>query len=618
MQHSQSKSAQLHLNLLGQAKIIYQETAVPIQPKPLQLLAYLSLNWQQPHRRESLQAMFWPDKPPRSAANNLRQALWHLRQVLPPETLLLNKDVVQWHPFAPSCSDVSQFEQAIHVNDLDDALRIYGGPLLPEAYDEWVLIERERLHLCFLNVLEKRAHQRYESQNSTGALADAQKLVAEDPLNEAATRLVMACYWALGQREAARREYDVYQQRVQTMLQTDPLPETAALFQRILRGETHPFQVTAVSTDKIGAKVARLSLLETLGAFHQGLEQATAWAVEAKGAALAKALRWQGTFYLRAGKMAEAKATLEKALPLAESLDTRAAILTNLAATETGMGDFAAAEAHYAMASQISPLAPATRVRLLSSLGGLQGRAGRLPEAKQTLQAAATLARQQDDPALTAIACGNLGILLVNQGELETAVSILEEALTTAQRADAHWLTAHIAGHLGVIADNRGEWETAVTYYNKARTLAETFADQRGAVLWTMNMGVALFEQGNPDEALPLLFNGRKQAEAQGGKSLVAGANIYIGACLVLLGQAEEGLTSIETGLAVAHEVGDQERILTGYLHQGRALIALGQPDAAQAVFQKGLSRAKKLSHKHRIETYLHQEIEKSQTTNAS
>ena len=531
-----------------------------MQPKPLQILAYLSLNWQQAYRREVLQALFWPDKASQPAANNLRQTLWYLRKLLPPNTLLMEEDLVQWHPDFPPCSDVLQFEQAANSNNLDAALQIYGGPLMPDVYDEWVVIERERLNLCYLNVLEKRAHQRYECQDSTGALADAQKLVSKDPLNEAATRLVMVCYWALGRRESARREYDVFKKRVQIMLQTDPLQETTALYQRILRGEMHSFQVTAVSHDKIGAKVSRLSLLETLGAFHQGLEQAAAWAEEATGEEYALALRWQGTFYLRAGKMAEAKNTLEKALPNANSLDTKAAILTNLAATETGMGDFASAEAYYGMASQISPLAPATRIRLLSSLGGLQGRSGRLPEAKQTLQTAVALARQQDDPALTAIACGNFSILLVNQGELDRAASILEEALAAAQRADAHWLTAHIAGHLGVIADNRQEWETAVTYYNKARTLAETFADQRGAVLWTLNMGVALFEQGNPDEALPILANGREQAASQGGKSLVAGADIYAGACLVSLGQAEEGLASIENGMSAAFDIGDQER----------------------------------------------------------
>jgi DNA-binding SARP family transcriptional activator len=603
----------VRLYILGQTRAVWQASSGPrelkIQPKLLHLLAYLALDWKQTHRREALQVLFWPDKSSRAAANNLRQALWHLRQTLPPATLHLQGDVVQWNPATPPWVDALAFEASLDADDLDAALDLYTGPLLPDAYDEWAQLERERLYLRYLTSLETRAHRRYETRCWQAALADAETLLATDALNEAAARLVMACHWALGRREAARRCYDAFRQQVRRELQTDPLPETTTLYQRILRGETHPDQIRPAAAAAIAARAAHLSLLETLGAFRQGLEQAAVWVAEASGPVLATARRWQGRFHLRLGQLADARAALEAALPLSATPDLQAAVLADLATTETGLGDYPAAETHYAQALRLSPLRPITRLHLLSGLGGLQGRVGRAVEARRALKGAMRLAREQGDPAPLAIASGNLGILLIGQGETEAAETALLEALDAAQKADAHWLTAHLTGHLGVLAQDRGDLEAAARYYERARTLAETIGASRGAVLWTLNLGVVRYEQGRCAEALPLLTEGRKQAVAQGSRSLEAGASIFIGACLVAQGQVAAGQESIETGLALARTIGDQERILIGLLHRGRALAALNRTAEARDTLLEGLRQAE-ASHMHRLQDFLQTELD--------
>jgi len=140
------------------------------------------------------------------AANNLRQ-------VLPVEALHhLNGDVVQWNSAVILWVDALVFEAALEANDLDTALDLYAGPLLADTYDEWAQLERERLHLHYLTALEARAHRRYEARHWEAALADTEILLAADPLNEAAVRLTMACYWVLDRREAARRCYDACRQ----------------------------------------------------------------------------------------------------------------------------------------------------------------------------------------------------------------------------------------------------------------------------------------------------------------------------------------------------------------------------------------------------------------------
>ena len=607
-----SAGVEVHLYLLGQTRalgLIDQELKeLPIQPKPLHLLAYLGLNGERPHRREALRALFWPDKPPLAAANNLRQALWHLRQALPPETLHLQDD---WVGLAASrlWVDALAFKAALDADDLDAALDLYAGPLLPDAYDEWAQLERERIRLGYLTALETRAQRRYEFHRWEAALADVETLLSADPLNELATRLAMACHWALDQREAARRCYDAYRDRVHDELKTDPLAETINLYQRILRGETHPDQTVPPPDTAAAGRAAHLSLLETLGAFNRGLEQAAAWVEQTDGSDRAAALRWQGRFYLRMGRLQDACATLTVALSLASTPDLQVDILADQATTKTGLGDYAAAEAHYAQALRLSPLRTSPRLRLLSSLGGLQGRMGRIAQARITLEEAVRLARTHKDLASLAIASGNLGILLIDQGEPQAAQTTLREALDAARQADAHWLTAYLTGHLGVLAQDSGDLEAAAGHYQRARTLAETIGDQRSAILWTLNLGIVRYEQGRCSEAIPLLTKGQERAAAQGSRSLDAGARIFIGACQTVLGKEKDGLLNIESGLTLAQQIGDQQRVLMGLLHQGRALAALGQVERARATLQRGLREAQS-SRVRRMEDYIRTELE--------
>ncbi len=178
-------------------------------------------------------------------------------------------------------------------------------------YDEWAQVEQERLRLRYLTALETRAQRHYEGRRWQAALADSETLLATDPLNETAVRLAMAACWTMEQREAARRYYAAYRQRVNRELQADPLPETSGLYQRILRGEAHPDQARSIKVDAaLAARSAHLSLLETLGAFRQGLEQSAAWANKASGPAQAVAWRWQGRFLLHLGWLDEARAAL--------------------------------------------------------------------------------------------------------------------------------------------------------------------------------------------------------------------------------------------------------------------------------------------------------------------
>ena len=112
----------IQLYLLGSTRVTLVSDRVQqdlkVQAKPLRLLAYLALKGNQPHRREELQALFWPAKSARSAANNLRQSL-------PPATLAIQGERVVCNPAASLRVDALAFEVALDAEDINTALDLW-------------------------------------------------------------------------------------------------------------------------------------------------------------------------------------------------------------------------------------------------------------------------------------------------------------------------------------------------------------------------------------------------------------------------------------------------------------------------------------------------------------
>src|SRR4051812_36099231 len=94
--------ARLTLSFLGAFRAFFDDIPlVPLRSARIQgLLAYLALEAGQPHTRESLAALFWPDEPEAVARQNVRQAIYQLRQLLGGQTepfLLVTRETVQFN-----------------------------------------------------------------------------------------------------------------------------------------------------------------------------------------------------------------------------------------------------------------------------------------------------------------------------------------------------------------------------------------------------------------------------------------------------------------------------------------------------------------------------------------
>jgi DNA-binding SARP family transcriptional activator len=197
----------LKLHLLGpfQATLAGQPLDHFETDKARALLAYLAVENAAPQRREFLASLLWPEFPDAAALRNLRLTLYRLRQTLeqagglarmPEAPGYLNfpdRQTIQFNPQAPAWIDVHEFEtrlaacrrhphpDLLHcqscIEQMTSAVGFYQGDFLEgfslkdaQGFDEWLLLQRERLNRQFLETLDQLANHYTWKAEHAGSL----------------------------------------------------------------------------------------------------------------------------------------------------------------------------------------------------------------------------------------------------------------------------------------------------------------------------------------------------------------------------------------------------------------------------------------------------------------
>lgn len=236
------------------------------------LLAYLVIHRNLPHSRMQLAFLFWPNVSEKRARANLRKALYELRKLLPnlDEIVQIEDHFLQWRnstdpDFSARVSlamgaeksgktvtvtDVERFlarlvqvEQAkqpeVARAALEEAVNLYVGDLLPACYDDWVLLERERLRQRYINALEQLVAI-LERHDLASALAHAQRLLHCDSLHESTYRTLMRLHVLNGDRATALHIYHTCVTTLEQELGVEPSAETQQLYLRLLNMPATP------------------------------------------------------------------------------------------------------------------------------------------------------------------------------------------------------------------------------------------------------------------------------------------------------------------------------------------------------------------------------------------
>ena len=221
--------------------------------KAVALLIYLALN-PDPHSRDSLATLLWPEYNQTRARANLRRTLWFLNQTPLVELIAAEQENIQMKGGDALGVDVIQFqERSTHLRDqhgnqlspdritsLSEAAKLYQGDFLQDffiadsnAYEDWAVVRREEYRRDVLKVLDALIDYHLDHGENDVALEAAWKGLEIDNLRESTYRGLMMALTRSGQRVAALAQYENLRQLLDAELAVEPSAETTALYEQI-------------------------------------------------------------------------------------------------------------------------------------------------------------------------------------------------------------------------------------------------------------------------------------------------------------------------------------------------------------------------------------------------
>jgi len=239
----------LTIRLLGPVGI--EVDAVPLAVdtrKAVALLAYLAVT-RRPAGRETLAALLWPESDDAAARGALRRTLSVLNAALggtwlsiDRSTVALGATGVDADHACPRCLAALDAAAALDRGEFMAGFSLRDS----EAFDEWLLAEREAYRRELAGVLERLARGRAAVADWDGALDASRHWLALDPLHEPAHRLQMLVLARSGEPGAAVGQYRECVRILDTELGVTPLRETTELYEEIRAGRIAPAAMLAV------------------------------------------------------------------------------------------------------------------------------------------------------------------------------------------------------------------------------------------------------------------------------------------------------------------------------------------------------------------------------------
>jgi DNA-binding SARP family transcriptional activator len=232
----------LRITLLGQFKVEIDGLPVDIASRSAQsLLALLVLNAGTSQQRAKLAGLFWPDSAESNARSNLRHTLWRLRKAIGSGHLLSDNQVITFNKESDYWLDVAlldrrQIEDA-SVDDLIGSVSVYRGELLPGFYEDWLILERERLQGVFERKMKRLLDRLVDERRWDDVLQWAEQWIAFGQVREPAYRALMVAHSSRGDTSGVD---DVYQRCLQALEQelgVIPSEETRDLYKHLMQRE---------------------------------------------------------------------------------------------------------------------------------------------------------------------------------------------------------------------------------------------------------------------------------------------------------------------------------------------------------------------------------------------
>ncbi|HET7550777.1 MAG TPA: protein kinase [Gemmatimonadaceae bacterium] len=255
--------------------------ALLARPKPVALLAYLA---QAPPlrlvRRDTLLALFWPEADVSHARAALRKAVYVLRASLGDAVLVSRGDDELGVNRREIWCDAAAFGRALDAGQMEEALAIYHGEMLPgffisdaPAFEEWLEGERARLAQRAAEAASTLAASA-ETRGELSLAAHWGRRALALSRDEGVLRRLITVLDRLGDRASALRLFEQFARQLATEYDMEPSSETVSLAATIRARTTRPPTSTSKRPSfagryEIEGEIARGGIVITVAARDQ-------------------------------------------------------------------------------------------------------------------------------------------------------------------------------------------------------------------------------------------------------------------------------------------------------------------------------------------------------------
>ncbi len=225
------------VHLLGGFELRVAERVVDVQPAAQRVVAMVALA-PRSIGRSYVAGQLWPDYDESRAHGNLRSALWRLGRVAP-DTVRATKSTLQiganvWVDVRDEGAhrdDAAQRHRSPSLIEPSPFEGIMDG-LLPDWYDDWLIVERERLRQRRVAEMEAAARSAIDDGDCARGIQWALAAVAAEPLRESAHRLVIEAHLEEHNQSAALAALSQYRRLLLNDPGIVPSPDLVRLVER--------------------------------------------------------------------------------------------------------------------------------------------------------------------------------------------------------------------------------------------------------------------------------------------------------------------------------------------------------------------------------------------------